>query len=193
MLLHSPGQPVSMQATGLVVTYEPRGKTTSLSKTFARSMGHLAAGWSGPPTVLAVALFYPVKNWRGKRAWDHCKRELEAKVKCSTGTVSSLRQWPEEQDIFEAPNMAEWFTTKGTNEFVKRLDERELYDFVHRRYTNVVAELTVVSIHSSLTPGNTDIALRYDPPVLSELDAASSGVSNSPSAPVRWWSSTMCH
>ena len=26
-----------------------------------------------------TGLFYAVENWRGKRAWEKCRRELEAK------------------------------------------------------------------------------------------------------------------
>ncbi|HEY4952012.1 MAG TPA: hypothetical protein VII71_01340, partial [Verrucomicrobiae bacterium] len=29
--------------------------------------------------VLLIAVFYAEENWRGKRAWENCKRELEAK------------------------------------------------------------------------------------------------------------------
>src|SRR5262245_38581982 len=28
--------------------------------------------------ILALVLFYPVENWRGKRAWEKCQRELSA-------------------------------------------------------------------------------------------------------------------
>ena len=28
---------------------------------------------------MTIALFYVEENWRGKRAWENCKRQLEAK------------------------------------------------------------------------------------------------------------------
>ena len=34
-------------------------------------------GLAGLATLIAI--FYTVENWRGKRAWEKCKRELEAK------------------------------------------------------------------------------------------------------------------
>ncbi|MGA2247920.1 MAG: hypothetical protein ABSH48_23285, partial [Verrucomicrobiota bacterium] len=50
----------------------------------------------------AVALFYLEEDWRGKRAWDACKRELEA-----TGTVVDWEKLmpapvPDDQNFFTA-------------------------------------------------------------------------------------------
>lgn len=66
-----------------------------------------------------VAIFYTEENWRGKRAWENCKRELEAK-----GAVLDWNKYipppvPDEQNFFGDPRMAEWFV-KQTNGFVGR-------------------------------------------------------------------------
>jgi hypothetical protein len=56
-----------------------------------------------------VAVFYLEEDWRGKRAWENCKRQLEAQ-----GMVLDWDRFipppvPDEQNIFAAPKMREWF------------------------------------------------------------------------------------
>jgi hypothetical protein len=56
-----------------------------------------------------IAIFYTEENWRGKRAWEQCKRELEAK-----GAVLDWEKYipppvPDDQNFFKAPNMTLWF------------------------------------------------------------------------------------
>jgi len=56
-----------------------------------------------------IAVFYAEEDWRGKRAWENCKRELEAK-----GAVLDWEKFipppvPDDQNIFKAPKMQEWF------------------------------------------------------------------------------------
>jgi hypothetical protein len=66
-----------------------------------------------------IAIFYTEENWRGKRAWENCKRELEA-----NGAVLDWDQYipppvPDDQNFFKAPKMQEWFVkigNPGTNE-----------------------------------------------------------------------------
>jgi hypothetical protein len=66
-----------------------------------------------------VAIFYLEEDWRGKRAWETCKRQLEAK-----GLVLNWYEFipppvPDDQNIFKAPQMEEWFVKNpdaATNE-----------------------------------------------------------------------------
>ncbi len=60
-----------------------------------------------------IALFYAEENWRGKRAWEKTRHELEAK-----GIVLNWDRFfsppvPDEQNIFKAPKMREWFVDEG--------------------------------------------------------------------------------
>ena len=53
-----------------------------------------------------IALFYTEEDWRGKRAWENCKRELEA-----NGVVLDWNAYipppvPDDQNFFMAPKMA---------------------------------------------------------------------------------------
>lgn len=59
--------------------------------------------------VTLIALFYAEENWRGKRAYERAKRELEAK-----GVVLEWEKFipapvPDDLNVFKAPKMQEWF------------------------------------------------------------------------------------
>ena len=62
-----------------------------------------------------TGLFYAVEDWRGKRAWEKCRRELEAKGEVLDWNAYIPAPVPDEQNIFKAPKMAEWFV-KGSCE-----------------------------------------------------------------------------
>ena len=71
-----------------------------------------------------IAIFYAEEDWRGKRAWDNCKRELEAKGMVLDWDKFIPPPVPEDENFFEAPKMAEWFVKNknaSTNELTARL------------------------------------------------------------------------
>ena len=125
--------------------------------------------------VLATlaAIFYTEENWRGKRAWEQCKRDLEAQ-----GAVLDWNKYipppvPDDQNFFKAPMMQEWFVKNApitTNDlshrlggFTKYLDDRE-----------PVAELTVVPIATRVATGDSDLVLTSnDPKFLDGRDSLS--------------------
>lgn len=81
-------------------------------------------GLAGLATLIAI--FYTEENWRGKRAWKNCKRELEAKGAVLDWNAYIPPAVPADQNFFDAPKMAEWFirppTDKpNTNELRSRL------------------------------------------------------------------------
>ena len=62
-----------------------------------------------------IGLFYAEENWRGQRALDRSKRELEAK-----GVVLDWDKFippavPDDQNVFKAPKMQEWFVIADGN------------------------------------------------------------------------------
>lgn len=61
--------------------------------------------------VLATltAVFYTVENWRGKRAWEQCRRALEAKGEVLDWTAYIPAPVPDDQNFFKAEKMQEWF------------------------------------------------------------------------------------
>jgi hypothetical protein len=116
-----------------------------------------------------IGCFYTEENWRGKRAWENCKRELQAKGAVLDWNAFIPPPVPDEQNIFKAPRMQEWFVRSGSNELSQRLN-RCSPGFFLLPNTNVspviVAELSVVPDKTSLDPGKADAVLRFDDPVV---------------------------
>jgi hypothetical protein len=56
-----------------------------------------------------IAIFYTEEDWRGKRAWENCKRELEAKRVVLDWDKFIPPPVPNDQNLFKAPNMTDWF------------------------------------------------------------------------------------
>jgi hypothetical protein len=56
-----------------------------------------------------IAIFYTEENWRGKRAWENCKRELEAKGAVLDWDAYIPPPVPDDQNFFKAPKMQKWF------------------------------------------------------------------------------------
>ncbi len=64
--------------------------------------------------VTLVALLFAEENYRGKRAWDVCKRELEAKGEKLDWQAFTPPAVPDDQNFAKAPAVVAWLTT--TNE-----------------------------------------------------------------------------
>ncbi len=87
-----------------------------------RNVRRLLIGMAFLATLIAI--FYAEEDWRGWRAWEKCKHELEAK-----GVVMDWDKFipppvPDDQNFFKAPKMAEWFVKNrktGANELNDRL------------------------------------------------------------------------
>jgi hypothetical protein len=67
--------------------------------------------WLFVLTCLAtlIGLFYAVEDWRGRRAWEQCRRGLEAKGAVLDWNAFIPAQVPDEENVFKAPKMTEWF------------------------------------------------------------------------------------
>jgi hypothetical protein len=82
-------------------------------------------GLAGLATLIAI--FYTVENLRGNRAWENCKRELEAKGAALDWNAYIPPAVPTDQNFFDAPKMAEWFIKRphgqNTNELRQRLEQ----------------------------------------------------------------------
>jgi hypothetical protein len=77
-----------------------------------------------------VAIIYARVNWHGKREWENCKREMAGNGEVWDWSVYAPAPVPDEQNIFKAPKMAEWFG-----------DNRSLIDApLDRRVTNSFAQ-----------------------------------------------------
>jgi hypothetical protein len=69
-----------------------------------------------------VAVFYTEEDWRGKRDWDNCRRELEAKGEVFDWSAFIPAPVPDDQNMYKAPKMEGWFVTKNFfgDRFVKQ-------------------------------------------------------------------------
>ena len=113
-----------------------------------------------------VAIFYTEEDWRGKRAWENCKRELEAK-----GAVLDWDKYipppvPDDQNFFKA-------SSDIALRFVKAQTEAQIEAASQLRWLRlgpsdpvVVAEVTVISANSNAVPDHVDLCLRYNHSVL---------------------------
>ena len=120
-----------------------------------------------------VGLFYAVENWRGQRAWEKCRRELEARGEVLNWDALIPPPVPDDQNIYKAPRMTEWFvkaswTAKSTGEH-SSTDPGKPPFFLEppgaaKGTSVVVAEVDVIAPDASLPAGKMDALLKYDRP-----------------------------
>jgi hypothetical protein len=78
-----------------------------------------------------VAIIYARVNWRGRHEWEDCKRDMAARSEVWDWSVYAPAPVSDDQNIFKAPKMAEWFgdnrtlidaplETRVTNSFAQR-------------------------------------------------------------------------
>jgi hypothetical protein len=71
--------------------------------------------------LTVVGLFYTEENWRGKTAWENCKRTLEAQG-CDFKWADSIpEEVPDDQNVFGVPEMQRWFNGRGATELSKKI------------------------------------------------------------------------
>ena len=126
-----------------------------------------------------TGLLFAVENWRGKRAWEQCRRELEAKGEVLDWNAYTPEPVPDEQNVYKAPRIAEWFV-KGTSAAAassapsKSLNTNAPFRLSPRQDTKdpvLVAEVDVVPPNGPPPPGKADAVLRFDDPAASEQAA----------------------
>lgn len=107
-----------------------------------RLLPRLMFGFACLATLVAIS--YWVENWRGQRAWEKTRRELEAKGVSFEWSSHIPPQVPDEQNVFKAPRIAEWFVKGGTptNDLSETLSA--VGACLQSRSSNLVAVVTVV-------------------------------------------------
>jgi hypothetical protein len=127
-----------------------------------------------------IGLFYAVENWRGKRAWEKCRRELEAKGEVLDWNALIPAPIPDEQNIFKAPKMAEWFVKESWTKAISgnlsqsRNTNAPFSPAPHQNAKAgpvLLAEVGVVPSNGPLPPGKADAVLRLDDPAACEQAA----------------------
>jgi hypothetical protein len=124
-----------------------------------------------------VAVSYAVENWRGKRAWEKCRREQEAKGEVLDWNALIPGPVPDDQNIYKAPKMAEWFVKKTWAQAFpggpsKSGDTNAPFKLVPHNDAKagpvLVAEVDVIPSNGPLPPGKADAVLRFNDPAASE-------------------------
>jgi hypothetical protein len=138
-------------------------------------VGHLRDFITKPIVALAIAVLVGLstlltigtlaENWRGKRAWAKCKRELEAKGAVLDWKVFVPPPVPDEQNVFVAPNMADYFIRGRTNSLYQRLGMQNLHKDLRPSLTNALVCITILPPEAA-DPTDANLILKYDPPAL---------------------------
>jgi hypothetical protein len=116
----------------------------------------------GAVCLTLIGLFYTEELWRGKRAWDDCKRTLQAQGVNLDWTHYIPAPVPQDQNVFGVPEMQRWFVGRGATDLSKKLS----YPGYGKTTTTrlVVAELTI-SLPGAITSGPTGATvLRWGDP-----------------------------
>src|SRR5215471_7954729 len=104
-----------------------------------RNTRRLMLGFAIVATLTAV--FWAEEYWRGKRAWERCKSELQAQGHTLEWSKFIPPQFPDDLNFFKAPKMQEWFVGRETNDLSERLGKLK----EHNRMVAAVVEVTSIS------------------------------------------------
>jgi hypothetical protein len=123
---------------------------------------------SAAALITLLAVFYTVENWRGKRAWDNCRRELEAKGEVLDWAAYIPAPVPDDQNIFKAPKMQEWFVRKNLHSLVSSASNSSNTRQPFTLPAGAAKALLVAEVRM-VAPGATDLqstnaVLRFDDP-----------------------------
>jgi hypothetical protein len=120
-----------------------------------------------------IAVFYTVENWRGKRAWENRRRELESKGEVVDWMACIPAPIPDDKNFFKAPNMQEWFVKESFATLRSQTaNEPNPFALPARKDTNLVlAEVKVVASNTSADSQPANALLRFDDPAAREQAA----------------------
>ncbi len=68
--------------------------------------------------VALIALFHGEENWRGRRAWNQCRRDIEARGEPLDYRALIPKPVPDEQNFAATPAIKSWFETKTASDNV---------------------------------------------------------------------------
>ncbi|MHB8522501.1 MAG: hypothetical protein ACYDH9_17330 [Limisphaerales bacterium] len=120
-----------------------------------------------------VTLFYAVENWRGKRAWDACKRELEAKGEVLDWFAYVPKPVPDAENMMKVPLIESLFIRSSASAGFKllepKIDVKPAANLTGEGNTNApvtLAEVVILLPNSNTTPAPGDLVY-----VMSDLAA----------------------
>lgn len=111
--------------------------------------------------AILIAAFYGVENWRGSRAWNACKKELEAKGEQLDWLAFAPKPVPDDQNMLKVPLVESWFVKNSPNtNFHARLNA--LMNFTSSLTNNPRVELVVLLPSSPGKPLSNEKILTLD-------------------------------
>jgi len=116
-----------------------------------------------------VATFYTEENWRGKHAWENCRRALEAKGIKMDWAEHIPPPVPDDQNVFAVPEMQQWFVGRGATEL-----SRKIGDIISSNQSSarmVVAEVAI-GLPGTTAPGGFTVLSYGDAQARTELSKA---------------------
>jgi hypothetical protein len=105
--------------------------------------------------AVTIAFLYAEENWRGRRVWENCKRELEAKGAKLDWSYYIPPPVPDDQNIFGVPEMQKWFVGRGPTELSKKFHFPG-YDTETNSAPPVLANLTI-GLPGATPPGGSTV------------------------------------
>ena len=113
--------------------------------------------------VTLLVLFYAEENWRGKRAWEQCRAELEAKGEVLDWNAYIPKPVPDDQNFMKVPLMDSWFKrdTKNTND-LKRVSEMAQYDAAGRNQKVPLLEIRIWPANAADAPAQAVSLKEFD-------------------------------
>jgi hypothetical protein len=102
--------------------------------------------------LTVIAAFYTEESWRGKRAWENCKRALEAKGLKMDWVEEIPAPVPDEQNILAVPEMQKWFFGNGATGLLEVMED--VYDVgdSNRPSTRIVVADVVIGPQGAIPP-----------------------------------------
>jgi hypothetical protein len=125
--------------------------------------------------VLLVAFFYWEEDWRGRRAWEACRRQLITRGEKIDWSEFLPKPVPAADNIYEATNIARWFVGRGGGALGAVINASTLDSFVQQNGIHVLAQVDVVPPNAIPNLTNIDLALFYDSLSVSLLESPSDG------------------
>jgi hypothetical protein len=106
-----------------------------------------------------IAIYYTEELWRGKRAWENCRRTMETQGLNFNWADHIPAPVPANENFFAVPEMQQWFVGRGpTTELEKKLPDTSSW------WSNrmIVAELAIGRPDATAPDGY--VTLRWDDP-----------------------------
>jgi len=121
-----------------------------------------------------IAAFYTEESWRGKRAWENCKRAFEAKgIKVHQDADIPPPPVPDDQNVFAVPEMRQWFLGNGPSDLSARLGDIADISWAgdtNQPTTRVIVAEVAFSQPGSNSPAGFTVLTYGDPKAKAEVD-----------------------